>query len=412
MAVFPVHRRIRMGGRDPGEDHRAATPLELLFDLTFVIAFGTASNELAHYLAEGHLGTGLLGFSFAAFGIAWAWINFSWFASAYDTDDWIFRLATMVQMLGVLIFALGLPVMFASIDEGRTVDNSVMVAGYVVMRVALVFQWLRAARQDPERRRACLTYATTISVAQIGWIALLVAQTSVGVMFLWAGLLVLIELAGPLDAELRKGGTPWHPHHIAERHGLLVIIALGESLLGTTVALAAIIGPDGPGWSADVVLLGLAGVALTFGMWWIYFVLPCGELLARHRNRSFPWGYGHIVLFGALVAVGAGLHVAAFSVEEHSALGVTGTVLTAAVPLAVYVLSIYALSFQLTQVADPFHLLLIGGSAVVVAASLALAVAGAPLVWCLLVLAITPWVSVVGYETVGHRHGDRVLASE
>jgi hypothetical protein len=76
------------------------------------------------------------------------------------------------------------------------------------------------------------------------------------------------------------------------------------------------------------------------------------------------------------------------------------------------VLSIYALSFQLTRVADPFHLLLIGGSAVVVAAALALAVARAPLVWCLLVLAITPWVSVVGYETVGHRHGDRVLASE
>ena len=89
-----------MGGRDPPENHRTATPLELLFDLTFVVAFGAAANELAHLLAEGHIGTALVGFAFATFGIAWAWINFSWFASAYDTDDWIFRLATMVQMLG------------------------------------------------------------------------------------------------------------------------------------------------------------------------------------------------------------------------------------------------------------------------------------------------------------------------
>src|SRR5688500_11121667 len=149
MVEYHTHHRIRMGGRDPSQDHRAATPLELLFDLTFVIAFGASANELARLLAQGHLGTGLLGFSFATFGISWAWINFSWFASAYDTDDWGFRLATMVQMLGVLIFALGLPDMFASLYEGETVDNRVMVAGYVVMRLALVFQWLRAAHHDP-----------------------------------------------------------------------------------------------------------------------------------------------------------------------------------------------------------------------------------------------------------------------
>src|SRR4029453_11223969 len=115
MVEYRSHHRVRMGGRDPSETTPTATPLELLFDLTFVIAFGAASNELAHLLAEGHVAVALLGFSFAAFGIAWAWINFSWFASAYDTDDWVFRLATMVQMLGVLIFALGLPDMFASL---------------------------------------------------------------------------------------------------------------------------------------------------------------------------------------------------------------------------------------------------------------------------------------------------------
>ena len=145
-------------------------------------------------------------------------------------------------------------------------------------------------------------------------------------------------------------------------------------------------------------------------MWWIYFILPFGGILARHRERSFGWGYGHIVLFGALVAVGAGLHAAAYYLEHHSVLGTTGTVLTVAVPVALYVVSIYALHYHLSRVFDPFHLLLLGGTAVVVAASVAMAAVGAPMVWCLAVLALAPWVTVVGYETVGYRHGERVLA--
>jgi low temperature requirement protein LtrA len=409
MAEAQVHRRIRMGGRDPQQPHRAATPLELLFDLTFVIAYGTAANELAHLLAEGHVGAGLAGFAFAAFAIAWAWINFTWFASAYDTDDWVFRLATMVQMLGVLIFALGLPDMFASLDHGDTVDNRVMVAGYIVMRLALVFQWLRAARQDPPRRAACHKYVTTLLVAQAGWVALLIAQTSVAVTFVWVAVLLLVELAGPALAEKLHGGTPWHPHHIAERHGLLVIIALGEGLLGTAFALGVMVGPEGPGWSVDVVVLGLAGTALTFGMWWIYFILPMGGLLERHRERSFGWGYGHIPLFGALAAVGAGVHAAAYYLEHHSVLGTTGTVLTVAVPVGLYVVLVYGLYYQLTRVFDPFHLLLLAGTAVVAVASVVMAAAGVPMVWCLAVLALTPWVTVVGYETVGYRHGEDSL---
>ena len=95
-----------------------------------------------------------LSFAFASFAICWAWLNFSWFSSAYDTDDWIFRLVTMVQMVGVLVLAIGLPRMFASIEQGQHLDNSVMVLGYVIMRVALVFQWLRAAKEDPPRRRS------------------------------------------------------------------------------------------------------------------------------------------------------------------------------------------------------------------------------------------------------------------
>jgi low temperature requirement protein LtrA len=399
-----------MSGRDPGERHRAATPLELLFDLTFVVAFGIAADELAHYLAEDHIRTSLLAFGFVGFSISWAWINFSWFASAYDTDDWVFRLLTLLQMVGVLVLALGIADVFASIDEGDHVDNGVMVAGYVVMRVAMVAQWARAAKQDPERRRAATAYVVTITVAQAGWVALALATTSVGATFAWAALLLLIELGGPVAAETRKGGTPWHPHHIAERYGLLVIIALGEAILGTIAALGAIVGPEGEGWTVEAAVVGFAGVTLTFGMWWIYFVLPCGAILERRRERSFGWGYGHIPLFGSVVAAGAGLHVAAFLVEDKTKLDVLDTLLTTAIPVAVYVLGIFVLYTYLSRTVDPFHFLLIGLSGALLGAAVAMAAAGVSIEWCLLVLSLVPWVTVIGYETVGHRHNARVIA--
>ena len=166
------NRLIRMSGRNPGETHRSATPLELLFDLAFVVAFGQAADQLAHAIAEDHLAVGLGGFAFAMFAICWAWINFSWFASAFDTDDWFYRITTFVQMIGVVVLALGIPAAFRSLLEGDHLDNGVIVAGYVVMRIAMVAQWLRVARQDPAHRRTALTYVTYILIAQVGWVVL------------------------------------------------------------------------------------------------------------------------------------------------------------------------------------------------------------------------------------------------
>ena len=248
-----------MSGRDPDEHHRSATPLELLYDLTFVVAFGIAANELAHALAESHVRSGLIGFAFATFAVAWAWINYSWFASAYDTDDWVIRLATMVQMLGVIVLALGLAQAFASIEEGDVLDNGVMVAGYVVMRVPMVFLWLRAARHDPPRRPAAWAYIWTISLAQVFWVVLAIVDLPLGTTFAFAVVLIGIELLGPFIAERRKGGTPWHAHHIAERYGLLVIITLGEGILGTVASINAIV-HGSSGWTVDAAVVGFAGV--------------------------------------------------------------------------------------------------------------------------------------------------------
>ncbi|MET0525289.1 MAG: low temperature requirement protein A [Nocardioides sp.] len=403
------HTVARMSGRDPHETGRAATPLELLFDLTFVIAFGVAADELAHLVTDHHVREGILGFCFAAFAVSWAWINFSWFASAYDTDDWIYRLTTMVQMVGVLVLALGLHDMFDSLVEGDHLDNAVMVLGYVVMRVPMIAQWMRASHQDPERREVCKVFILTLTVSQLGWIALIFLDLSISATFACVIVLVLVELLGPFVAEHVRDGTPWHPHHIAERYGLLVIIALGEGLLGTTVALGALI--DVTGWTLDAALLGLAGTGLTFGLWWIYFVIPSGPLLRAYRARVFSRGSGHIPLFAAVVAVGAGLHAAAYYLEGHSALSATETLTTMVVPLAVYYLGIFLLYAALTHTLDPLHYWILGGTAAIIAAAIGLSVVGAPLPVTVLVLALSPWLTVVAYEVAGHRHNAEVLAS-
>jgi low temperature requirement protein LtrA len=344
----------------------------------------------------------VIGFAYATFSVSWAWINFSWFASAYDTDDWVFRVATMVQMVGVIVLALGLPQVFHSIDAGHIIDNTVTVAGYVVMRLSMIFLWLRAARQDHPRRRTCQTYAITIGVAQVGWVALLLAHTTVAAFFAWGALLILIEMVGPVIAERGKGGTPWHAHHIAERYALLTIITLGEGVIGTVASLGAVVGSQG--WNVDAVLVALAGIGLTFGLWWMYFTVPAGEVLHVYRERVFPWGYGHILIFGSIAATGAGLHVAALYIGHQAHIGATATVMTVAIPVGVFAFALFALYAYLVRSGDPFHGVLLAGTAAILALAVLLAFVGLPMAVCLIVLMLAPLVTVVGYETVGHRH--------
>jgi low temperature requirement protein LtrA len=214
--------------RDPREPHRVATPLELLYDLCFVVAIAQASAGLHHSLSEGHAGAGLLGFAMVFFAIWWAWMGFTWFASAFDTDDVLYRTLVLIQIFGLLVIAAGVPRGFA--DR----DFTGMAVGYAVMRVGLVAQWLRAAGANPSLRTTALRYAAGLCLCQLGWLGLLAlppAQASYG----WL-LLVPAELLVPVWAEA-AGPTPWHPHHIAERYGLMTIIVLGESVLAATLAI-------------------------------------------------------------------------------------------------------------------------------------------------------------------------------
>ena len=397
-----------MVGRDPSERDRVATPLELLFDLTFATCFGLAASQFAAVLAEGRYAAALMGFGFASGAICWAWISFSWFSSAYDTDDWIFRIVTMVQMIGVLVLAIGLPRLFASIEHGPRVDNSIMVLGYVVMRVALVFQWLRAAGQDPARRRACLTHAVVISIAQLGWLLLVVVGFPAAAAVVLSGTLVLIELVGPLLAEQKNGGTPWHALHIVERHSLFAIIALGEGLVGTVAALSAVV--DQRGWTLDAALVGVGGTGLTFGMWWLYYLLPSAQVLNRRRDRAFVWRYGQMVIVTSIVATGGGLRAAALWIERGAKISAVAAVVSVAIPLAAFFGSLFALYFYLVRRFGLFDVSLALATAVVISVAVVAALSGMSTPWCLVLLMFAPIVAVLGYEVIGYRRQADALA--
>lgn len=325
----PAWRRI-MAGRDPSQGHRASTPLELLFDLCFVVGVAQAAASLHHALSEGHPGSGVLGYAMVFFAIWWAWMNFTWFASAYDTDDVLYRLLVLAQITGVLILAAGVPRAFGERDFG------LVTLGYAVMRLAMVGLWVRAAREDVPGRACARRYAVGVTLVQAGWIARLALTGQAGL----AGFLVLVlaELAVPLWAE-RARRTAWHPGHIAERYGLFTLIVLGESVLAAVNAIQA-------GLERGIVVtallsVALSGIVIVFSMWWVYFAQPADRILVSGR-AAFRWGYGHYLVFSSAAAVGAGLGVVIDHDTHHAHIGALAAGAAVAVPVAVFVLSVWA----------------------------------------------------------------------
>jgi low temperature requirement protein LtrA len=267
------------------------------------------------------------------FAIWWAWMNFTWFASAYDNDDVVYRLTVFVLMTGALILAAGVPRAFDDQDFG------VITLGYVVMRLAMVGLWLRAAAEHPEGRRCALRYALGIAVLQVGWVLRLALPEREGLIAFFV--LVALELSVPAWAEA-KGRTTWHPRHIAERYGLFTIIVLGESILAGTVAIQTVLDEGG----LDIELGGIiaGGLLLVFSMWWVYFDYQVPALLTSNRV-AFRWGYGHLVIFAAIAAVGAGLAVAVDHAAGHGHVSDVRAGMIVAVPVAVYLHALWSLHF-------------------------------------------------------------------
>ena len=145
-------------------------------------------------------------------------------------------------------------------------------------------------------------------------------------------------------------------------------------------------------------MIGLAGLTLTFGMWWIYFAVPNARLLHARPQRMLSWSYGHIVLFAAIAGTGAGPHVAAYYVEGKTHLNELATVLAIAVPVGLYLVALFALFAYLAPGRHSLQAVLLIGSFALLALVPAMAARGVSLTACLLVLMLVPWVTVLGYE--------------
>jgi low temperature requirement protein LtrA len=343
--------RRSMTARSPHEVHRSATPLELFFDLVFVVAIAQAANGLHHAIAEGHAVEGLVGYLMVFFAIWWAWMNFTWFASAYDCDDIAYRLAVFVQISGALVLAAGVAGMFQTHGPDPAV-----VAGYVLMRLAAVTQWLRAAAADPVHRTTARRYAIGIAALQVACVATVFLPQLFGPAFL---ILVAFELAVPVWAEA-AGQTTWHPHHISERYGLLTLIVLGELILAATLAVQSALASGERLSVLTPIIVG--GLLIAFSMWWLYFDRPVHDLLTSFR-KAMVWGYGHYLVFASAAGVGAGLAAAVDEVTHHGNAAVTSAGMAVALSAAVYLLSLWFLhdrpEYRRTRMVGPIAAVLV-----------------------------------------------------
>ena len=322
----------RMTARSRDEEHRVASPLELFFDLCFVVAIAQAGMQLVHAVAAGHAGEGLLNYAMIFFSIWWAWMNFTWFSSAYDNDDALYRVVTLVQIAGVLVLAAGVSQAFE-----HHVYTAVWL-GYVIMRFALIAQWLRAARgaQGPEKTMA-LRYAGGVFLCQIGWLGLLVLpQSGRPWVFL---VMALAEMCVPLYAE-KDFVTSWHPHHVSERFGLFTIIVLGETIAASTVAVKSAV--DEHDALRELLPIAAGGLLIVFAAWWIYFVVPIHGHL-RSNRQSFLWGYGHYLIFSSAAAIGAGLEVAVEEAVGKTQISTLAASAAVTLPTALYFLTVWLL---------------------------------------------------------------------
>lgn len=338
-------RRLSARGRD--EAHRVASPLELFFDLCFVVAIAQAGVQLVHSIAEGHAGEGILNYAMVFFAIWWAWMNFSWFASAYDNDDVLYRVVTLVQIAGVLVLAAGVSRAFE--DH----DFLTVWLGYVIMRLAMSAQWIRVAlSSEGAERTMALRYAGGVLLCMVGWLGLVVLPVGARP---WVFLVMaVVEMCVPAYAE-KDFTSSWHPHHIAERYGLFTIIVLGETIAAATVAVKSAV--DENDALGELLPIAAGGLLIVFAAWWIYFVVPIHGRL-RTSKQAFLWGYGHYLIFASAAAIGAGLEVAVEQAVGEAHISTLAASAAVTLPTALYLLTVWALHSRYFKVGTAQQLVL------------------------------------------------------
>jgi low temperature requirement protein LtrA len=242
------------------------TPLELFFDLVFVLALTQSTALMAAEPTWEGLAKALL-----ILGVLWwSWTGYAWLTSVVDPEEGVVRLVMFTAMAAFLVAALSVPEAFDSL-------GLLFAMAYGVVRVSHIALFILASRDDPRLRQSVIGLAGGTAVG-VGLLA--TASFFDGALqgALW-GLALLLDMAEPYFF----GAEGWKlvPGHFAERHGLIVIIALGESIVA--IGVGAEIGID-----AGVVAAAVLGVAVTAALWWLYFDVVA--LVSQRRLEQAPAG--------------------------------------------------------------------------------------------------------------------------
>ena len=224
-------------------------PLELFFDLVFVLALTQCTQVMSNDPHWGGLVQGLLVLAV----LWWSWVGYAWLTSVVDPEEDEVRAVLFVAMAGSLLVALCVPGSFGNLALAFALS-------YGVVRIAHIGLFWLASRDDPNLRKSVVGLAISTAIA-IGILSAASLTDGFAQGALW-GLAIVLDMAGPYFF----GAEGWKlmPAHFAERHGLIIIIALGESIVAIGVGVGTHL-TFGKGTAAVV------GMALAAAMWWLYF---------------------------------------------------------------------------------------------------------------------------------------------
>lgn len=240
------------------EDERV-TPLELFFDLVFVLALTQCTALIAHTPTWGGALKGLLVLGM----LWWSWVGYAWLTSVVDPEEGAVRLVIFVAMAAFLVAAICVPRAFGS-------DALLFACAYAVVRAAHIVLFMLASRDDDALRSSVLGLALSTAVG--AGLLFVAAATSGDVrVAIWA-IALLLDAGGPFL--FGQDGWKLVPGHFAERHGAIVIIALGESVVALGVGAQEAI-------SAGVVVAAVLGILIAATLWWVYFDVTA--IVARRR---------------------------------------------------------------------------------------------------------------------------------
>jgi low temperature requirement protein LtrA len=273
---------------------RRVTFLELFFDLVFVVVIA----QLADRLAVHPTWPGVGWFVFLFYAVWASWINGTLYYDLHGTNDVSVRVFTFLQMLAVAVMAV-----FVADVPGDGAAGFAL--GYAANTLVLVVLWFRTGVHDPQHRAASVPYSAAYLVAAVLFAASAAVDAPL-IYWLW-GLAMLVEVTGQIHAygvwtpPTDQGGAVFAATpSLIERLGLFVIIVLGEVIVGAVNGMAAL-----DPVTADGVVIGVLGVLVAIGLWWIYFDLVSNHAPAPRRTQL--WLYLHLPLVIAMGAVGAGL---------------------------------------------------------------------------------------------------------